>query len=225
MMNQPPPPPPMTTSSILGNPPPNLMINFPMQVSSSLLGTAPQMHSPGSFTPGRVVPSPAVATPPQPPPPPPPPPAGPPLLGNQPSILGNPPPFQYLPMMPQNMGPVPPNRPQNSAGYSGHQFDSAMPGPVHMGPGMASSGYSQPGGPIGQPFPPTPQQIITTRDQFSAGGDQFANTLIHAPPGLMTVNQESHGAFSVYPMGKIETAAASAVSSSWPQYTNTGTTL
>ena len=132
MMNQPPPPPPMTTSSILGNPPPNLMINFPMQVSSSLLGTAPQMHSPGSFTPGRVVPSPAVATPPQPPPPPPPPPTGPPLLGNQPSILGNPPPFQYLPMMPQNMGPVPPNRPQNSAGYSGHQFDSAMPGPVHM---------------------------------------------------------------------------------------------
>ena len=29
--------------------------------------------------------------------------------------------------------------------------------------------------------------------------------------GLMAVNQESHGAFSVYPMGKIETAAASAV--------------
>ena len=103
-MNQPPPPPPMTTSSILGNPPPNLMINFPMQVSSSLLGTAPQMHSPGSFTPGRVVPSPAVATPPQPPLPRPPP-SGPPKLGNQPSILGNPPPpFQYIPMMPQSMG-------------------------------------------------------------------------------------------------------------------------
>ena len=221
MMNQPPPPPPMTTSSILGNPPPNLMINFPMQVSSSLLGTAPQMHSPGSFTPGRVVPSPAVATPPQPPPPPPPP-SGPPLLGNQPSILGNPPPpFQYIPMMPQSMGPVPTNRPQNSSGFSGHQFDSAMPGPVHLGPG---AGYSQPGGPIGQPFPPTPQQIITTRDQFSAsGGEQYANTLIHAPPGLMAVNQENHGAFSVYPMGKMETAAASAVSSSWPQYTNTGT--
>ena len=39
----------------------------------------------------------------------------------------------------------------------------------------------------------------------------------------MAVNQENHGAFSVYPMGKMETAAASAVSSSWPQYTNTGT--
>ena len=152
-----------------------------------------------------------------------PPPGGPPLLGNQPSILGNPPPLQYLHMMPQNMGPMP-NRPQNPGAYSSHQFESSMPGPVHMGSGMGSSGFSQHSSHLGQPYPPNPQ-IITTRDQYGAatgGGDQFANTLIHAPPGLM-LNQENHGAFSVYhPLGKIESTPSASSTSSWPQYSNIG---
>ena len=214
-MNQ--PPPPMTTSSILGNPPVSLMYNIQMQVGSSLLGTAPQIPSANTFTPGRVVPSSSVVNNPQPPPPPPP--GGPPLLGNQPSILGNPP-VHFL--MPQNMGPVP-NRPQNPGGFTGHQFESSIPPPVPLGPGMAGpGGFNQPGTPLSQQYPPNPHQIITSRDQFGPGGDQFASSLIPGPAGMLTVSQENPGAFNVvsYPLGKVETAP---VSSAWPQFGNTGT--
>ena len=121
---------PQTTSSILGNPPSNLKYSIPVPISSSILGTAPQLPasiggptSQGTMTPPAVMNS---AGHPPPPPPPPPPPTMPALINGQPSLLGNPP-FhllvsQTVPSVPPNVPP--PNRHQM---IFGNQYDSTAP--------------------------------------------------------------------------------------------------
>ena len=121
---------PQTTSSILGNPPSNLKYSIPVPISSSILGTAPQLPasiggptSQGTMTPPAVMNS---AGHPPPPPPPPSPPTMPALINAQPSLLGNLP-FhllvsQTVPSVPPNVPP--PNRYQM---IFGNQYDSTAP--------------------------------------------------------------------------------------------------
>ena len=79
-------------------------------------------------------------------------------MGNQPSLLGNPP-FHLL--MPQNV----PNRPVNPV-YFGNQFDSNGPPPVppHMLPNVPPNQFppSHPGGPPHTPVGIVPHEPLST---------------------------------------------------------------